>query len=121
MVIGLMLRAVEQTDAAMEQAAKDGRAAASWIRMSAVAGPAEPAARAVLALLRLAGAGRIDLPDEVAAAVGRWQELITLEVGDPVLGEIVRLVGDGLFVEALTGQPPDFDRVEAIVARLLPA
>lgn len=120
MVVGLMLRAVDQTDAAMNQAAEDGTAAVTWIRMSAVAGPAEQAARAVLALIRLTGAGRIQLPAEVGVAIRRWQDLITAEVGDPVLGEVVRLVGDGLFVEALTGPPPDSGQVDAIVERLLP-
>jgi AcrR family transcriptional regulator len=121
MVVGLLLRAVEQTDTAMTQAALDGTAAVTWIRMSAVAGPAEPAARAVLALIRLTGAGRIQLPDEIGASIRRWQELISSEVGDPVLGEVVRLVGDGLFVEALTGQSPDPGRVDAILDRLLPS
>lgn len=119
MVAGLVIRCVEQTDAAMVQASADGNAAVTWIRMSAVAGPADQAARAVLALTRLTGTGRVQLPDEVGAAMSRWQALMTAEVGDPVLGEIVRLVGDGLFLEALTAQPPHSDRVDAIVDRLL--
>lgn len=120
MVIGLMLRAVEETDTVMSQAAEEGTAAVTWIRMSAMAGPAEQAARAVLALIRLVGAGRPQLPAEIGAAIRRWQDLITAEVGDPVLGEVVRLVGDGLFVEALTGDPPDSARVNAIVRQILP-
>ncbi len=120
LVVGLMLRAVKQTDVVMIQAARDGRAAATWLRMSAMAGPTDQAARAVLALIRLTGAGRIELPPEIATAIKRWQDLITAELGDPVAAEIVRLVGDGLFVETLTGGAPDPARVDALVQRLLP-
>ncbi len=119
MVVGLMLRAVDQTDSVMSQAAQDGQAAVTWLRMSAMAGPAGQAARAVLALIRLTGAGRIELPAEIGAAIRRWQDLIAAEVGDPVLGDAVRLVGDGLFVETLTGDAPDPARVDALVEWLL--
>ncbi len=119
MVVGLILRAIEQTDAVMSQAAGSGTAAVTWLRMSATAGPSDEAARALLGLLRLTGAGRIDLPAEVATAMTRWQELITAEVGDPVVGEAVRLVGDGLFLEAVVGPPPDRARVDALTAWLL--
>lgn len=119
MVRGLLLRAVDHTDAVMTQAAGAGTAAATWLRMSAAAGPDDEAARAVLALMRLTGAGRLELPVEVGAGMQRWQDLISAELGDPVRGEIVRLVGDGLFVEALTGEAPTSARVDALVDRLL--
>ena len=49
----------------------------------------------------------------------RWQSAIEAEVGDPLRAEVVRLVGDGLFVEALLGNPPARERVDALVTHLL--
>jgi hypothetical protein len=45
--------------------------------------------------------------------------MIAEELGDAVRAEVVRLVGDGLFGEALvTGTPPSWERVESLVAHL---
>jgi hypothetical protein len=61
----------------------------------------------------------VDLPPDVGHAVRRWQSAIEAEVGDPVHADVVRLVGDGLFTEALLGAPPATERVEALIAHLL--
>lgn len=112
---GLLQRVLAETDAAMAAAAERGEAAATWLRLSAAQGPE---ARAVLALLRVTASG-LDLPPEVDAVGRRWQAAICAETGDPVRGEVVRLVGDGLLVEALTGVAPSAERVEVLVAHLL--
>lgn len=111
----LVRRVLAGTDALMVEAVQQGEAAATWLRLSAAQGPE---ARALLALGRVS-AGGVDLPPEVATSMARWQEMITLEVGDAVRGEVVRLVGDGLLVEALAGAPPASERVEALVAHLV--
>lgn len=111
----LVRRVLDATDALVVEAAQRGDAAATWLRLSAAQGPE---ARALLALGRVS-AGGIDLPPEVAASTARWQEMIVREVGDPLRGEVVRLVGDGLLVEALAGAPPSSERVEALVAHLV--
>ncbi len=112
---GLVHRVLAETEAAMTAAAGRGDVAATWLRLSAAQGPE---ARAMLALARVS-AGGVDLPPEVAVATRRWQQMITGETGDPVRGEVVRLVGDGLLVEALAGAAPSAERVEALVAHLL--
>ena len=61
----------------------------------------------------------MDLPPDVGHAVRRWQSAIEAEVGDPVHADVVRLVGDGLFTEALLGAAPAPERVEALIAHLL--
>ena len=111
----LVRRVLDATDAAMVEAAERGEAAATWLRLSAAQGPE---ARALLALARVS-AGGVDLPAEAAASIARWQRMMVDEVGDPVHGEVVRLVGDGLLAEALSGPPPAAERVEALVAHLL--
>jgi AcrR family transcriptional regulator len=115
---GLVLRALAETDAAMTAAAERGTAAETWLRLSATEGAEQGAARALLSLLRVS-AGGLDLPPEVDAAVHRWQDAISAELGDPVRAEVVRLVGDGLFTEALLGGAPAPHRVDALVAHLL--
>ena len=116
---GLVRRVLAETDAAMTAAAEQGTAAETWLRLSADDGNEQQAARALIALVRLTAGGRLGLPPEVASSIRRWQEMITADVGDPVRGELVRLVGDGLFLEALSGDPPAPERVDAMVAHLL--
>ena len=116
---GLVHRALAETDAAMATAADRGTAAETWLRLSAADGSEQAAARALLSLLRVSASG-VDLPPDVGHAVHRWQSAIEAEVGDPVHADVVRLVGDGLFMEALLGHPPALQRVEALIARLLP-
>lgn len=43
---------------------------------------------------------------------------MTDELGDPVRARLVRLVGDGLFMAALTGPPPTADEVEHLLHHL---
>lgn len=116
---GLVHRILDETDAVLVAAAARGAVAETWLRLSAADGAEQEAARALLSLARLSAGGRLDLPPEVAAAVGRWRNMIVAEVGDPVRGEVVRLVGDGLFLAALSGDPPTAELVDALVAHLL--
>jgi AcrR family transcriptional regulator len=67
--------------------------------------------------------GKGELSDEARADVlfifNGWRDLIHEQVADPVTAEIVRLVGDGLFLSALSGVPlPDRTIVERILQRL---
>ncbi|GAA4954416.1 hypothetical protein [Actinoplanes utahensis] len=48
----------------------------------------------------------------------RWQRMLTAELGDPVRARLVRLVGDGLFLAALTGPPPTSGEVEELLRHL---
>ncbi|GAA4880099.1 TetR family transcriptional regulator [Actinomycetospora straminea] len=117
---GLLRRIVERTDRQMDDAARVGRAAVTWLRLSAEDGADQQTARALLSLVRMSASGRVDLPDDVAEAIGRWQRAIAAELADPVEALLVRLVGDGLFLAALTGQAVTGDELEELVARVLP-
>jgi hypothetical protein len=79
---------------------------AIMVRTTHADGPEQEAARAVLSPLRLSAGGRLDLPPAAAEVTARWRDLIQAEVGDPVRADVVRLVGDGLFVVTLTGGAP---------------
>ena len=76
-------------------------------------------AAAVVVLAAAAQRPEGGVPPEAQEAARRWETLMADEVGDAVRAEVVRLVGDGLFVEALvTGVPPAVERIERLVAHL---
>jgi AcrR family transcriptional regulator len=110
------LRALAKVDDAMREAAAAGSPAATYLRLASLDEEDQAAVMVLVAALRRE---EIGLPPEVGQAVSRWEGLIAEELGDPVRAEVVRLVGDGLFGEALiTGTAPTAERVERLVAHL---
>jgi AcrR family transcriptional regulator len=114
----LVTRAVRRFDARLAEAAARGTMAAAWLRLSVPAAHEQRLYRAMLSMLRLTASGDLDLPAEVGEAEGRWQRMLTDEVGDPVRAHLVRLVGDGLFLAALTGEPPAAGDVDRLIDEL---
>ena len=112
----VLLRAVARVDAAMAEAAASGSPTATYLRLSSP----DDGDRAALMVLTAGSRGAAgELPSEVGRAAARWEALIADELGDPVRAEVVRLVGDGLFGEALvTGTPPTAERIERLLAHL---
>lgn len=109
-------RAVERVDAVMERAHREGSPTEAYLGLS-TPGRSDRAATAVVS----AGLGRDGsaLPAFVPDALARWEAMIAEELGDPVQAQIVRLVGDSLFVESLLGGAPiPADRVARLVRRL---
>lgn len=115
---GLVARALADTDAALQRAAAEGSAARTWLRLSV---PDEDQRRlwaGLLATVRLVGSDA-GLPPQLTEHVERWQRLLTDELGDPTRAEVVRLVGDGLLLQSLSGTAPDPTDVEALADHLL--
>jgi AcrR family transcriptional regulator len=57
--------------------------------------------------------------DDVLFIFNGWSAVIHEQIEDPVTAEIVRLVGDGLFLSALSGVPlPSHEVIEGILQRL---
>lgn len=111
----LAARAIARVDEAMTAAAQHGVAAATYLRLSLPTTEDRAVALLVLTSLRT----RDPLPGEIDAAVERWEGLIAAELGSPVRAEVIRLVGDGLFVESLFGDPPSEQRIEALIDHLV--
>ena len=111
----LAARAIARVDEAMTAAATRGDAAATYLRLSLPTTEDRAVALLVLASLRTRDA----LPGDIDAAIGRWEGLIAAELGSPVRAEVVRLVGDGLFVESLFGDPPSAQRIEDLIVHLV--
>ncbi len=115
----LVTRAVQRFDARLTAAAAQGMMAAAWLRLSVLPEPEERTVyRAMMSMMRLTTTGEFDLPGEVGDAEQRWQQMLTAELGDPVRGRLVRLVGDGLFLAALTGSPSTSAEVEQLLHHL---
>lgn len=118
----LIVRAVQQADARLAEAADAGEVARAWLRLSVPDATQQRVYRAMLSMLRLTSRGEFDLPAELTGADRRWQGLLAAELGDPVRARLVRVVGDGLMLAALTGQAPTTAEVEELITQLgLPA
>lgn len=116
----VVARAVTRVDDAMTAAvATGGSSVATYLRFSTPDDADRAAALVLAAALRKDGSGA---GPELERAAARWEALIADEVGDAVRAEVVRLVGDGLFAEALiTGIAPAVERVERLIEHLTPA
>lgn len=122
MMAAMVRRLGDRSDAQRIEAEADGTSLAQWYLQPPDSTSAEEVAlyRSTLAALR----GIDGRPGEVHQAVievmGMWDRALQREVEDPVQAEIVRLVGDGIYLAALLGLPatdPDLHR--AVVDRLL--
>lgn len=110
-------RALSRVDAAMAEAATTGSPVETYLRLSSPSGGDQVVVVVLMAALRRRDSE--ELAEEIERTVARWQAMIADELGDPLQAEVVRLVGDGLFSEALlTGTPPDPDRLSRLVAHL---
>jgi AcrR family transcriptional regulator len=92
----------------------------TFLRVSSV--ESEESAAGLWALLT-ALRGTDELPDtakdDVLFIFNGWSTVIHESIEDPVTAEIVRLVGDGLFLSALSGVPlPSQEVIEGILQRL---
>ncbi|KQS59087.1 hypothetical protein ASG36_14240 [Geodermatophilus sp. Leaf369] len=61
--------------------------------------------RTYQATLRLAGAGHAAARTALLEADRAWSAALEARIADPVLARLVRLVGDGLYLEGLAGLP----------------
>ncbi|WP_133742048.1 TetR/AcrR family transcriptional regulator [Actinorugispora endophytica] len=122
MMTGLVRRLAERAEEEFREAvATEGGVVRAFLRTS-LPGSSEEAALywSVIAALR----GREEVSEEARETIGdlfaRWSALLREEIGDPVLAETVRLVGDGLYLDSIAGLPlPEPEVVRAVTERLI--
>ncbi|MBF6173551.1 TetR/AcrR family transcriptional regulator [Nocardia blacklockiae] len=129
LLAGLVRRLGERADEQLNSAVAQGRSVAEWYLQTP--SPDNDADALELALYRsmVAAMRTIDAPhdehdDEVQRAltevIDAWSTGLDSEIEDPVRADIIRLVGDGVYLRALLGLPPiDPARYRAVVTRLL--
>lgn len=118
LVEGLAERLREYTDANLERAAENG-VVRTFLETSLPHTAEAEHYWAVFSALR----SGIDVSDETRALVQQvftvWTDALVEAVEDPVLADIIRLVGDGLYLGAVLGlEPLDKAAVERVFERL---
>lgn len=120
LVDGLAERLRTLTQANLDRADQDG-VARTFLETSI---PDEEEARAYWAVFAAVRSGRPDAGDETRRLLVDvfevWSRRLSQSVGDPVTADLMRLVGDGLYLAAVTGLPlPERERLDAVFDRLV--
>lgn len=112
------LRSRAAEDVERLRAAPEGPVA-YWVR-TANEDVAAGLSRTYQALLGLAGTGQPSARRAIADVERGWSAALEELIADPVVARLVRLVGDGLYLEGLTGLPGAADDSElvAVLERL---
>lgn len=109
------LRERAAADVARLRAAPEGPVA-YWVR-TATSDAVSGIGRTYQAVLGLAGTGRPAARAVIAEVERGWTAALEELIADPVVARVVRLVGDGLYLEGLTGLPGAGD--DAALVQLL--
>ncbi|MEU6833132.1 TetR/AcrR family transcriptional regulator [Nocardia beijingensis] len=127
LLAGLVRRLADRAGQQLDSAVAEGGSVAEWYLQTP--NPADEAEAVELELYRsmLATMRTIDAtpePGEVQRALvdmmNSWSDGLDEEVADPVRADLIRLVGDGVYLRALLGLPPiDPVRYRHVVDRLL--
>lgn len=119
---GLIDRLAEVTRAEIADAKAGNRSVARSFLETAVPGNPEDSGMywSVIAVLRSADGADAQASGKIRAIFTEWIDALHDEIDDPVLAETIRLVGDGLFLCAVSGLPvPADDLQRRIFASLL--
>lgn len=129
LLAGLVRRLGDRADQQLETAGREGKSVAEWYLQTPH--PDNDGDALELALYRsmLAAMRTVDGPQDASGnetdralteMFESWKTALDNEIQDPVQAEIVRLVGDGVYLRALLGAPPiDPDLYRQVVTRLL--
>lgn len=102
LLAALAEQAIVSMDEALDAAVATGGVVRTWLQISMSREDAD-LYRALLMSFNEGGADTSELLRRSAEASARWERLLAEELGDPVAGSVVRLLGDGLVMNALTG------------------
>lgn len=119
LVEGLVEREIERVDRAMTAAAGRGEAARTWLLLSAPEGDSLELYRCLDVLVTALAGGSGSLPERLASAMARWDALLLAELGDLDRALLVRVVGDGLLLNAVNGTPLDPEQRQRLTSLVL--
>lgn len=122
MIAAMVRRLGERSDAQRALAEEGGTTVARWYLQPPDSIPEKETAlyRSTLAVLKSVDGTPGDIQQAVTEVMRLWDEGLRAEIDDPVAAEIVRLVGDGIYLGALLDLPPvDPELHRKVVDRLL--
>ncbi len=128
LLAGLVHRLGERADEQVKHAVGQGRSLAEWYLQNPDSSNESDALELALYRSMVAAMRTVDAHDQrddqvqqaLTAVMDAWKSGLDAEFEDPVHAEIVRLVGDGVYLRALLGLSPiDPDRYREVVTRLL--
>ncbi|MFF2553539.1 TetR/AcrR family transcriptional regulator [Nocardia sp. NPDC058058] len=129
LLAGLVRRLGERADQQLNNAVAQGESVAEWYLQTPHPDNDSDALELALYRSMLAAMRTVDGPQDSAAdeadralaeMMSGWKTALDNEIHDPVKAEIVRLVGDGVYLRALLGMSPvDPALYRQVVARLL--
>ncbi|MGC5173086.1 TetR/AcrR family transcriptional regulator [Microbacterium sp. DT81.1] len=100
---GLAMEALTEIDQAMRDAAAAGNAVETWLAVSVPEGEDIALFRSMAVAHRALGEHGLTVMDAAIEATKRWEGYLAAELSDPALAHVIRLVGDGLMLNAATG------------------
>ncbi|WP_280386656.1 TetR/AcrR family transcriptional regulator [Nocardia wallacei] len=129
LLAGLVRRLGERAEQQLHSAVAQDKSVAEWYLQTPSPDDDADALeialfRSMVAAMRTVDAAQDDSADEVQRALidtmDAWGTGLDQEMDDPVRADIIRLVGDGVYLRALLGLPPiDPARYRAVVDHLL--
>jgi AcrR family transcriptional regulator len=121
LVDGLARQALDEIDVALAAAAEAGAVVSAWLRLSVPADDEVKLFRAMAVAHRALEAQSAATIAVATEALDRCERLIAHEVGDSVQAHIIRLVGDGLAMNAFAGLgSPSLDELARLEVHLVP-
>lgn len=122
LLVGAVERLGERVEEQLESAQAAGTSIAEWYLTPASEDPDSDVhvARSIIAALRSADGQYERVQTELNRIMRAYDERLVAELGDPVLAEIVRLAGDGIYLGQIVGlDAPDPDLNRRVIERLL--
>lgn len=121
MFTGLVQRLVQQAENEFAEArAVEGGVVRAFLATSVPQSSEAAVYWSIIAALRSNELVSEEASRLVGHVFAEWSALLKEEIGDPVLAETIRLVGDGLYLSALAGLPlPDAEALDALTGRLI--
>lgn len=120
MVGALVDRELEKFDDALADAARRSQAARAWLTLSSPSAADRELYLALAVVLTAVSNDTSGLASKLQRAVTRWDAVLESELRSSDQALLVRLVGDGLLLNALAGTPVPPERVEALAEKVLP-
>jgi AcrR family transcriptional regulator len=123
LLAAMVRRLGERSDQQLADAVAGGTSATEFYLQIPDSSTAEELAlfRSIIAALRTVDGQHDEIQKAVIEVMRSWDQGLQTENSDPVQAEIIRLVGDGIYLAAMLGLPqPDPELHRQVIERLMP-